>query len=179
MRKLSFLKKKKKSRNYQEIDWLISKWNPWQLLNSFRNLKSTIFLQGHKEMLEGYWSVFPLEKSIGIDKFMGPGLTLLISLYSQGDRQPFFTHDPVFRDLEIPTWLNGYCSCHPDVWNLEDNHTEFPLFWSHLCSQLPHSIISVNLLSLQTSYQQKKTQPSGHEIKTYLLLVNYYRTTYP
>ena len=48
-----------------------------------------------------------------------------------------------------------------------------------MCSQLPHPIISADLLSVQTSYQQQKRQPSGHEIKANLSLVNYYVMAYP
>lgn len=45
--------------------------------------------------------------------------------------------------------------------------------------QLSHSITSADLLSVQTSYQQQKRQPLGHEIKANLSLVNYYVMAYP
>lgn len=54
-------------------------------------------------------------------------------------------------------------------------------YFDHICAvtsfyYLCKSFVCTNKLPTTTT---KKTQPSGHEIKTYLLLVNYYRTTHP
>lgn len=54
-------------------------------------------------MLENTVECFSFSEIYQYRQVMGPGLVLLRSLYSQGNRQPFFTHDPVLRDLEIPT----------------------------------------------------------------------------
>lgn len=161
--------------NDWNVDELISEWNPLSW-NPLRNFGQHFFLPGHRRNA-GESEVFP--SNLSIHELTGCGKALPISWYSQGNNaQPSLTHALVIRDSETPTWLNGCSNFHPDVWTLKASHTEFPWFWSHLCSQLPHPIISANLLSLQTT-PPTETQPLGHEIKAYLSLVNYFRTTNP
>lgn len=60
------------------------------------------FLPDHNnnnKMLEDIGAVFLSKKSISIDKFTGPGLALLISLYSQGNAYSLCWHVTQYSEI--------------------------------------------------------------------------------
>lgn len=137
------------------------------------------FLQGHKRNDRGYWSVFPSKKSIGIDKFTGPELALLISLYSQGNMDSLCLHMIQYSESQKFPHDRMDITMFTQMFKIQEITTLHFHYFDHICAVSYFILLSPQIFCLYKQVSNKKTQPSGHEIKAYLSLVNYYRTTYP